>query len=125
MINAPRQPSQPQDLRRWDEERAAPRPERHLNDPNLSALPKAEPALYYFNIRTDRGVTEDPEGDIYPDLQSAREKALADASDLILEGDRVGENRRSWSFEIMDRANQLVMTVVFSEAPGSKKNDQT
>jgi hypothetical protein len=125
MINAPRQPNQLQDLGRWDEEGAAPRSERLLNDPNLSALPKAEPELYYFNIRTARGVTEDPEGDIYPDLQSAREKALADASDIILEGDRVGENRRSWRFEIMDRANQLVLTVLFSEAQGLKKSDQT
>jgi hypothetical protein len=34
---------------------------------------------------------------------------------MIAEGDQKGEDRRSWRFEIMDRANQQVLTVAFSE----------
>jgi hypothetical protein len=125
MINAPRRPSQRQDLKRWENEGGAPRSGHCFHDPNPALLPQAEPALYYFNIRTESGVIEDPEGDVYADLQSAREKALVDASDIILKGDQVGENRRGWCFEITDRANQHVLTVAFSEAQNPKKSDQT
>jgi hypothetical protein len=73
-----------------------------------------EPALYYFNLRTESGLIEDPEGDTYPNLQVAREDALTKARDMIAEGNREGEDRRGWRFEIMDRANQLVLTVAFA-----------
>jgi hypothetical protein len=79
---------------------------------------EAEPALYYFNVRTESGVIEDPEGDMHPSLQAAREAVLAKARAMIAEGDQKGEDRRSWRFEIMDRANQQVLTVAFSEALG-------
>ncbi|WP_445504597.1 DUF6894 family protein [Microvirga sp. G4-2] len=120
MTNAPRRSSQRQDLKRWESEGGAPRSGRRFHDPNPAPLPKAEPALYYFNIRTESGVIEDPEGNVCPDLQSAREKALIDASDIILKGDRLGEDRRGWCFEIMDRANQHVSAVPFSEAPNRR-----
>jgi hypothetical protein len=121
MINAPSQPSQRQDLKRWENEGGAPRSGHHFPSPNPTPLPQAGPALYYFNIRTENGVVEDPEGDVCLDPHAAHEKALADASALILQGDRVGENRRGWCFEIMDRANQHVLTIMFSEAldPGT------
>lgn len=115
MINAPRQPSLRQDLKRWDDEGGAPRSGHRSHEPNQTPLPQAKPALYYFNIRTESGVIEDPEGDICLGLQEAREKALAEASALILQGDEAGENRRGWCFEIMDRVNQHVLTVAFSE----------
>jgi hypothetical protein len=35
---------------------------------------------------------------------------------MITEGDQTGEVRRSWRVEIMDRANQPVVTIMFSEA---------
>lgn len=124
MINAPRQPSQRQDLKRWENEGGAPRSGHRFHDLDPLPLPKAEPALYYFNIRTGNGVIEDPEGDVCPDLQSAREKARADASDIIAQGDRIGEDRRGWCFEIMDRANQHVLTVAFSEALNRTRSDQ-
>jgi hypothetical protein len=76
---------------------------------------EAEPALYYFNVRTASGVIEDPEGDIHPSLQAAREAARAQARALIAEGEQTGEDRRSWRVEIMDRANHQVLTVGFSE----------
>jgi hypothetical protein len=75
--------------------------------------------LYYFNIHTSAGLIEDPEGSTHPDLQAARRQALSEARTLIAEGDRKGEDRRSWSFEIMNRANESVLTVGFSEAEKS------
>ncbi len=56
---------------------------------------------------------DDPEGNRYPDLQAARDVAVAMARDLKVEGEQQDENRQSWQVEIMDRANQLVMTVAF------------
>jgi hypothetical protein len=37
------------------------------------------------------------------------------ARDVIAEGDQKGEDRRSWRVEIMDRANQQVLAVAFSD----------
>jgi hypothetical protein len=122
MNNAPKPPNLRQDLKRWDDEGGAPRSGHHSGEPHLSSPHEAETALYYFNIRTESGVVEDPEGGTHPDLQAAREKALASARDIIAEGDREGEDRRSWRFEIMDRANEHALTVMFSEALDPKTN---
>jgi hypothetical protein len=113
MSKDPKKPSQHQDLKRWDDEGGAARSHRSRKPHSPS---KAEPALYYFNVRTERGVIEDPEGETYPDLQAVRAAATAKARDMIPEGDQKGEDRRSWQVEIMDRANQPVLTVMFSEA---------
>jgi len=59
---------------------------------------------------------QDPEGLTLPDLSAARQEALTTARDLIAEGDRQREDRRSWRFEIADRANDPVLQVVFSDA---------
>jgi hypothetical protein len=34
---------------------------------------------------------------------------------MLAEGDRKGEDRRSWCVEVMDRVNRHVLTVAFSE----------
>lgn len=47
------------------------------------------------------------EGGVCQGRFSAREKALNDASGLVPQGDKVGENRRGWCFEIMDKANRM------------------
>jgi hypothetical protein len=83
-----------------------------------------QPALYYFNISTPSGLIEDPEGDTYPSLQIARKDALAKARDMVTEGDQKGEDRHDWTFEIMDRANQHVLTVAFSEIAESRITGQ-
>lgn len=59
---------------------------------------------------------EDPEGEVYSDLQAMRVAATAKARDMIAEGGQKGEDRRGWHIEIMDRANQPVLTMMFSEA---------
>jgi hypothetical protein len=81
--------------------------------------------LYYFNIRTPSGLIEDPEGETYPSLQIARKDALAKARAMITEGDQTGEDRHHWSFEIMDRANQLVLAVRFSDISNSTVTGQS
>ena len=113
MSKDPNKPSQRQDLKRWDDEGGAPR-SHHSRKPHPPS--KAEPALYYFNVRTEGGVIEDPEGEVYPDLQAVRAAAIAKARGMITEGDQKGEDRRGWRIEIMDRANQPVLTMMISEA---------
>jgi len=55
-----------------------------------------------------------------PAFQIAQKDALAKTRTMIAEGDQKGESRHDWSFEIMDRANQLVLTVAFSEVPARR-----
>lgn len=113
MSKDPKKPSQLQDLNRWDDEGGAPRSHRSQKPHPPS---KAEPVLYYFNVRTEGGVIEDPEGQVYSDLQAMRVAATAKVRDMIAEGDQKGEDWRSWRIEVMDRANQPVVTMMFSEA---------
>lgn len=118
MGKVPKHPSQRDDLKRWDDEGGAPRSGHPSHEPPFAPERKAESALYYFNVRTPSGVIEDPEGGTYSSLQAARADALAKARDMIADGDQKGEDRRSWHVEIMDRANQHVSTVAFSEVLG-------
>jgi hypothetical protein len=119
MSKAPRRPSQHDDLRRWEDEGGAPRSGHPSHDPHLAPKHEAGPALHYFKIKTPSGLIEDPEGDTYLSLQIARKDALAKARAMIAEGQQTGKDRHDWSFEIMDRANQHVVTVAFLEV--SKK----
>ncbi len=120
MSKAPRRPSQRDDLKRWDDEGGAPRAGHPSHELHHAPKHEVEPALYYFNIRTPSGLIEDPEGDTYPSLQAVRDDALVKARAMIVDGNQTGEDRQSWRFEIMDRANQQILTVAFSEAFGSK-----
>ncbi|WP_230532073.1 DUF6894 family protein [Microvirga roseola] len=121
---SPKKPSQRQDLKRWDDEGGAPRSGHPSREPPFAPERGTGTTLYYFNIQTGSGLVEDPEGETYPDLQTARKAALAQAGDMIAEGDQKGEDRRSWRVEIMDRANQPVLTVMFSEALQPKTDHQ-
>jgi hypothetical protein len=112
--NEPRKPSLHEDLTRWDDEGGAPRSGRHFSEP-LPAQLKTDTTLYYFNIRTESSLMEDPEGNRYPDLQAARDVASVMAHDMIAEGDQKGEDRRRWHVEITNRASQPVLTVAFAE----------
>jgi hypothetical protein len=103
-------------LGRWENEGGAPKARRHPR-PRRSApaLPTVS-ALYYFNVRSGSALMDDPEGLTLPNGKTAIEEALALARDSLAEGDREGEDRRGWQVEIMDRANQRLMTVTFTEA---------
>jgi len=42
----------------------------------------------------------------------------------MAEGDQKGEGRRSWRFEIMDRANRQVLAVAFANALDRKTTNE-
>jgi hypothetical protein len=113
VIKPLKRPSQRDDLKKSNDEGGAGRPRHPSHEAHLSPQHEVEPALYYFNLRTESGLIEAPEGDTYPKLQVAREDALTKARDTMAEGNREGEDRR---FGIMDRASQRVVTVAFAEA---------
>ena len=103
-------------LQRWDNEGGAPQVRRSPRAKRSAPAPQATSALYYFNIRSDRTLIEDPDGLTLPDLKAALQEALDLARQSLTEGNRRGQDRRGWWVEIMDRANEHVMTVVFTEA---------
>src|SRR5829696_4297646 len=104
-------------LGRWEDEGGAPRAHRRSRAKRPSPPADADTTLYYFNVRTDVGVLkEDREGLTLPDLKAALYEALALARQRLVAGDRKGKDRRDWQIEIMDRANQHLLTVKFSEA---------
>jgi hypothetical protein len=74
---------------------------------------------YYFNLRHrpgPAGLAVDPEGEEFPDLNAARERALDAARDMIARTRT--DVIRDWfecSFEIEDEDAQLLLTVPFSD----------
>jgi hypothetical protein len=95
----PKGPSQHQDLTRWEDEGGAPRSGHHFSEPS-PAQSEAGTTLYYLNIRNESSLTEDPEGNRYPDLQAARDVTFTIANAMIAEGEQQGEERRGWYIEI-------------------------
>jgi hypothetical protein len=74
---------------------------------------------YYFNLRHrpgPAGLAVDPEGEEFPDLDAALERALSAARDHIARTRT--DTIRDWfvcSFEIEDENSQRVLTVPFSD----------
>lgn len=74
---------------------------------------------YFFNIRYrpgPAGLAVDPEGDELPNVNAAREHALAQAR-VMIERTRT-DMVRDWmvcAFEVMDEDGQPVFTVPFSD----------
>jgi hypothetical protein len=102
MSKAPKRRGQRDDLKRWDDEGGAPRSGHPSHEHHPAPQHEVEPALYYFNLRTESGLIDDSEGDTYPNLQVAPEDALTKARDMIAQGNQKGEDLRGWRFEIMD-----------------------
>ncbi|CAO4135939.1 DUF6894 family protein [Methylorubrum extorquens] len=73
---------------------------------------------YFFNVRHrpgPAGLAVDPEGEMFPDLNAARERALSAAHDHIVRTRT--DIIRDWfvcSFEIEDEDARLLLTVPFS-----------
>ena len=74
---------------------------------------------YYFSLRHrlgPAGLAVDPEGEEFPDLNAARERALEAARDHIARTRT--DIIRDWfvcSFEIEDEGAQVLLTVPFSD----------
>jgi hypothetical protein len=89
----------------------------------LDFLGASEMPRFFFNLRHrpgPAGLAVDPEGEDFPDLNAARERALNAARDHIAR--TRSDTIRDWfncSFEIEDQDAQLVLTVPFSDAPWS------
>ncbi|QEE37901.1 MULTISPECIES: hypothetical protein [unclassified Methylobacterium] len=75
--------------------------------------------LFFINIRHRPGPTGlavDPEGAVYADLNAARVDVLAQARAMIArERHTFIQDWMDCSFEIVDAAGQLVLTVPFSD----------
>ena len=102
-------------LARWDNDGGAPQAARHSRTKSRRMMPQTAGSLYYFNIRSDRALKEDPRGSTLPDLKAALEEALARARHSLTRGDRKGEDRRGWRVEITDGTRQHLMSVAFTE----------
>jgi uncharacterized protein DUF6894 len=102
-------------LGRWDNEGGAPKSHRRSQNERSPPARPATSALYYFNSRSAHALLDDPEGSTLPDLKAALHEALTLASQSLAEGYHKGEDRRGWRVEIMDRANQHLLTVAFRE----------
>jgi hypothetical protein len=103
-------------LGRWDNDGGAPKARRYSRSERSPPARPETSALYYFNFRSNRALMDDSEGSTLPDLKAALHEALTLASQSLAEGYHKGEDRRGWRVEIMDRANQHLMTVAFTEA---------
>ena len=119
--NAPSNDNHRQAIQRWDDEGGASPSRERSRTRRCPPHRELTSALYYINLRTSGGFVEDPEGEIFADNASVRREARTRARCLIAEGDRNGENRRDWQFEITGRENQHVMTVAFLETLNPKK----
>ena len=82
---------------------------------------------YYFNLRHrpgPAGLAVDPEGEEFPDLAAARERALSAARDHIARTRT--DVIRDWfvcSFEIEDEDAQLVLHVPFRDTAPNVDDD--
>jgi hypothetical protein len=119
--NTPKNDNSRQAIQRWDNEGGASRSRERARIKRCPSNQEFASALYYLTLRTWGGFVEDPEGEIFADNGSVRRESLARASSLIVEGDRKGEDRRDWQFEITGRENQHVLTVAFLETLNPEK----
>jgi len=71
---------------------------------------------YFLHQRTSMGYIKDPDGSELPDLDAAREEALAGARDLWASAIREGADLTGDSFEIQDETGQPVLNVAFTDA---------
>jgi hypothetical protein len=70
---------------------------------------------FFFHIFNDE-ITIDEEGTELPDLDSAREKALDSARDLVCESVHRGYLNLEHRIEIADEQEKRVLTLTFREA---------
>ena len=71
---------------------------------------------YYFHIRKDDVLVNDPEGVEVAATESLEEEAIEAARDLLAQGDLQGLDRREWGYEIADESGTTVLTLPFADA---------
>jgi hypothetical protein len=75
--------------------------------------PEAIVPRYFFDARSENGLSRDEEGLDLPDLEAARAEALKAAEQLW--GD-LSADTSQMAIEITDEAGQTILTVSFTEA---------
>jgi len=70
---------------------------------------------YFFNV-LNSGRTDDQEGIVLPDLESARREALRDVEDILRQNFATLDMGRqaTWSIEICDEKGTVLLVVPFS-----------
>lgn len=68
---------------------------------------------YYFHVRDGDRLLEDPDGSDLPNLDAAREEALAGARHLLSEKLQRGEVIDGQRFEITDESGEVLEIVPF------------
>ena len=63
--------------------------------------------LYYFHVRTERGLVEDEEGIELADMQAVRREALVSTHEFTAEAEWSG----SLTFEVADASGDTVLTL--------------
>ncbi|WP_029032101.1 DUF6894 family protein [Salinarimonas rosea] len=72
--------------------------------------------VYYFHIRSDRGVHPDTDGVRLPDGEAVRREAIDRALVEMAEGEKHAEDRTGWAFDIRDDHDRPVLELPFMEA---------
>jgi hypothetical protein len=70
---------------------------------------------YFFHMRDDGVLVEDPDGSELADLISAVSEAKLGARSIMAEDIKIGRAVRPVSIEITDTTNQVLETITFRE----------
>ena len=71
--------------------------------------------VFYFHIRVDGQLFEDPDGSNLPHLGAARAEALAAVREAVVEQIKTGKAVGGQSFEITDGAGRVLETVTYRD----------
>ncbi len=83
---------------------------------------------YYMNLRDQDGLTQDLEGDDFPDIVHARDDALFAAKQMVaelLKGGRTLEDALSRTIEITDDSGEVLATVSFADGAAADLRDMS
>ncbi|GGK42193.1 DUF6894 family protein [Salinarimonas ramus] len=72
--------------------------------------------VYYFHIRSERGVHPDTEGVRLADGEAVRREAIDRALVEMSEGAKHDEDRMRWMFDVRDDADRPVLSFPFADA---------
>jgi hypothetical protein len=71
---------------------------------------------FFFHVWDTKAFVADPDGSELPDAAAATKEALANAWGIMQDGQRRGEDRRTWMVEVRDESDRTVVTVPLSKA---------
>jgi hypothetical protein len=75
----------------------------------------AEMPRYFFNV-ADTHVVPDLEGAEFPDLEAAKDEAIAAARTILADGARAGLDRSAWTMVVSVEGGGVVLRVDFAAA---------